>query len=210
MKTDDITAAGGASTEESRTGKLMTSSLVGKDTFNLNSTITLNGFPLGIPRLSWIPDFTILHTMGMGTNSTILNALVQAGQIGSRVWSIFWGRMWVNDEVAVDGSVVFGGYDQQKTLGRNYTQPIDFSDTKCWTGMSVQISKITLKFRNGYDTNLMPSNMLMLACIVPQRQLLLEASDSILHRFEQETGMASFDRSFGLHHSAFLYDASNS
>ncbi|KAI1773349.1 acid protease [Hypoxylon cercidicola] len=188
VKTDDIIGAGGASIELN-TGKLMTSSLAGTDIFNLNSTITLNSFPLGIPRLLWGTDYTILHPMGMGTNSTILNALVQAGQIGSRVWSIFWGRMWVDEQHALDGSIVFGGFDQQKIAGKNYTLPLDFSDTRCWTGMKVRISRIALNFLDGYDHNLLPPSSSIDACIVPQRQLLLEAQGFILNTFEQQTGL---------------------
>lgn len=119
--------------------------------------------------------------------------------------------MWVDGEDAVDGSVVFGGFDQQKTLGKNYTQPLDFNDiTGCWTGMKVQISKIKLNFRNGDDSDLLPVNTLIDACIVPQRQLLLEAPGSIVKTFEQETGMSNHGRSYGLHWSAYLYDALDS
>ncbi|KAI1760425.1 acid protease [Hypoxylon sp. FL1150] len=216
-KSDDIIAAGGAGTEtqssgsELGIGKFTTSSLAGTDTFSLNSTTTLSAaFPFGIPRLSWDHGYTMLHAMGMGTNSTFLTTLLQTGRIGSRVWSIFWGRMWVDDEDAIDGSIVFGGFDQQKTLGKNYTQPLDFSDTTgCWTGMKVQISKLNLNFRNGDDVDLLPANTLIDACIVPQRQLLLEAPGTIVQTFEKETGMESYARSYGLHWSSYLYNTSD-
>lgn len=160
--------------------------------------------------MSWDHGYTMLHAMGMGTNSTFLNTLLQTGRIGSRVWSIFWGHMWVDEEDAVDGSIVFGGFDQQKTIGNNYTQPLDFSDnTGCWTGMKVQISKLKLNFRNGDDADLLPVNTLIDACIVPQRQLLLEAPGTVVETFEKETGMESFARSYGLHWSSYLYNTSN-
>ncbi|KAI2605960.1 acid protease [Hypoxylon fragiforme] len=215
VKADDIVAAGGAPTEtqargsEQGVGNLIYSSLGGTDDFGFDSSNRINGMPIGIPRSGWDHGYTILHAMGMGTNSTILNALFQTGQIGSRVWSIFWGHMWVDDG-AVDGSIVFGGYDQQKVIGKNYTQPLDFSDnTGCWTGMMVHISKVTLNIRTGENINILPANTEIHACIVPQRQLLLEAPESMIATFENATNTRNIGLSYGLHWSAYLYDASD-
>ncbi|KAI1418564.1 acid protease [Hypoxylon sp. FL1857] len=214
-KADDIVAAGGAATEaqppgeELGVGGLVTSSLGGTDNIGLNVNESLASFPIGIPTSSWDYGYTMLHAMGLGRNSTILNSLLQTGRIGSRVWSIFWGRMWVDDNSAVDGSIVFGGYDQQKTIGKNYTQPLDFSDnTGCWTGMKVHISSVKLNFRGGNDQELFDLNNEIDACIVPQRQLLLEAPQWLHDEFERATGMQSIGTSYGLHWSASLYDAS--
>ncbi|KAI1380999.1 acid protease [Hypoxylon crocopeplum] len=205
-RADDVVAAGGAATEtqgygsEPGIGKLTTTSLGGTDSFAFGSIKSLADMPIGIPRLSWDHGYTMLHSMGMGTNSVIFNALLQTGQVGSRVWSIFWGRMWVDDESAVDGSIVFGGYDKQKTTGKNYTQSLDFDDsTGCWTGMKVYISRIQLNFRNGDDVDLLDPNTAISACIVPQRQLLLESGGSVVYAFEQATGMRSMGLSYGLH-----------
>jgi hypothetical protein len=83
----------------------------------------------------------------MGSNSTYLNSLVQAGQIVSRVWTIFWDRMWVDNPL--DGSVVLGGYDNAKVIGQNDTQKLNFSDTTaCWTGMKMTITDIEVDFSN--------------------------------------------------------------
>ncbi|KAK8002327.1 hypothetical protein PG989_002046 [Apiospora arundinis] len=55
----------------------------------------------------------------------------------SRMWSIFWGRMW--NSRPLDGSVVLGDYDRDKTIDANYTQRLDYSDTTgCWTGMKTR------------------------------------------------------------------------
>ncbi|KAI2625072.1 acid protease [Hypoxylon sp. NC1633] len=214
MKADDIAAAGGAIIEteshgsELGVGKLIDSSLGGIDTLSFGPAKNLTDVAVGIPRLSWDHGYTILHAMGMGSNSTILNALLETGQIGSRVWSIFWGRMWLDNESVVDGSIVFGGFDQQKIIGRNYTQPLDFSnDTGCWTGMKVHISKIQLNVRTGEDVDLLETGID--ACIVPQRQNLLAAPGSVTDAFELATGMISHDISYGLHWSSRLYDVVN-
>lgn len=150
----------------------------------------------------------MLHAMGMGRNSTLLNALVQTGQISSRVWSVFWGRMWVDADDALDGTLVLGGYNQDQVFGANFTQPLDYSDdTGCWTGMKVHISSLSLNFRNGSDLNLLPTNTALDVCIVPQRQMMLEAPFSLVETFEEATGMEHHGQSYGLHWSAFLYDA---
>lgn len=111
LKASDIISAGGASQEITTPGaelgvaKLTASSVGGTDQLALGPA-NLSAVAIGIPRLRWDNGYTILHAVGFGSNSTYLNALVQAGQIPSRVWSIFWGRMWVDD--AIDGSVVLG------------------------------------------------------------------------------------------------------
>ncbi|KAI1245677.1 hypothetical protein MGN70_012569 [Eutypa lata] len=213
-RTSDLASAGGSSLESQGKGaelgisKLLTSSLGGTDTFTLESTSSLAAFPVGIPRLSWDHGYTMLHAMGMGRNSTLLNALVQTGQISSRVWSVFWGRMWVDADDALDGTLVLGGYNQDQVFGANFTQPLDYSDdTGCWTGMKVHISSLSLNFRNGSDLNLLPTNTALDVCIVPQRQMMLEAPFSLVETFEEATGMEHHGQSYGLHWSAFLYDA---
>ncbi|KAJ8130410.1 hypothetical protein O1611_g3216 [Lasiodiplodia mahajangana] len=213
QKAEDIPSAGGAPVEtqgegaETGIGKLLRSSVAVEDALHIGSVQVAESYPFGVPRLSWDHGYTISHPIGLGSNSTLLNTLVQAGRIGSRVWSIFWGRMWVAAEDAIDGSIVFGGYDTQKVIGTNYTQPLDFSDrTGCWTGMKVRVSGVKLNLRTGDDVELLPSNAAFDACIVPQRQLLLEGPQSIISGFEDATGMSNIGRSFGLHWSSYLYD----
>ncbi|KAH8666479.1 aspartic peptidase domain-containing protein [Xylariales sp. PMI_506] len=212
-KSTNIITAGGAIVEtagkgaESGISTLISSSLGGSDHISIE-TANLTDFPIGIPRQAWDHGYTILHAMGMGSNSSFLQRLVDTGQIASRVWSIFWGRMWVDD--ALDGSVVVGGYDTQKTIGDNYTQALDYSDaTGCWTGMAVTISDIQLIARDGNTASIFPTNFALPVCIVPQRQLLIEAPDSIFALFESLTNTETIGLSYGLHWSAQLYNATN-
>lgn len=118
--------------------------------------------------------------------------------------------MWVDPEDAIDGSLVLGGYDTQKIIGKNYTQPLDYNDaTGCWTGMRVQVSSVKLNIRNGDEVELLPQNTAVNTCIVPQRQLLLEGPGDIVGAFENETRMSNIGRSFGLHWNAYLYEDTN-
>ncbi|KAI1171737.1 aspartic peptidase domain-containing protein [Nemania sp. FL0916] len=212
-KEDDIPSVGGASVEtqgqgaELGIGQLLRTSVAVQDRLSIGPTRIAEAFPFGVPRLSWDHGYTINHAMGLGSNSTLLNTLVQAGQIGSRVWSIFWGRMWVDPEDAMDGTLVLGGYDSQKVISKNYTQPLDFSNaTGCWTGMKVHISGVQLNARTGDNVELLPPNTAIATCLVPQRQLLLEGPGVIVENFENSTGMSSIGRSFGLHWSSYLYE----
>jgi len=144
VRHSDLVDAGGASIEaqlsgsELGIGELMSSSVGADDNFALNQqNLDIANMPVGIPRFAWDHGYSLMHGMGMGRNSTLLSSLHSAGKIGSKVWSIFWGRMWVDD--AIDGSLVLGGYDSDKVIGNNFTAPLDYSDkTGCWTGMKAR------------------------------------------------------------------------
>lgn len=212
----DVPTAGGASEETALEGsekgiaKLLSTSLGASATLSLNGSKELSDFPFGIPRFRWDFGYTFLHPLGMGSNSTYLNALRDTGRISARVWSIFWGRMWNDDPL--DGSVVLGGYDSAKVIGDNLTSPLDYTDSGgagCWTGMKVIVRDIQLNFRDGDDKSIFPPNTALPFCIVPQKQLLMEAPRDILELFEAETNTNSTGDSFGLHWSAKLYDKDN-
>jgi hypothetical protein len=210
-KSSDIISAGGASQEISFRGaelgvaKLISTSVGGSDRIAVSNASPAT-LPIGIPRLRWDNGYTTLHALGLGSNSTYLNAMLQAGQIPSRVWSIFWGRVYT-ETGAMDGSVVLGGYDREKVTGRNLTQALDYGETSgCWTGMKVTVSDLLVNFRNGTDVSIMPRNSALNFCIVPQRQLLLEAPSKLVDAFENATGMKNLGLSFGLHWSARLFN----
>ncbi|KAG8669359.1 hypothetical protein FPOAC2_08686 [Fusarium poae] len=214
-KASDIGDARGSTSEiafegaETGIKKLVSTSLAGTDNITIEGAPAVEDLPIGIPRLKWDAGYTMLHPLGLGSNSTYLNALKEAGKISSRVWSIFWGRMWV--KTPIDGSLVLGGYDEEKVIGKNYTAPLVYDDytgtAGCWTGMKITISDIRVNFRDGSDESIFPSNTALPCCIVPQRQLLLEAPGAYVSRFEEVTGSNHTDTSYGLHWSARLFDA---
>lgn len=216
-KATDIVAAGGAAVEASYQGsergipKLIGSGLGGTESFAPGGNRGLDNFPIGIPRLQWDHGYTTLHPLGLGSNSTYLNALHKAGKIGSRVFSIFWGRVW--DEYPIDGALVVGGYDKEKTIGPNFTAPLDYGDfgdpSGCWTGIKVQITDIQLNNPDGSDVSLMSSSAKMPACIVPQRQSLMEIPQSLLTKFERATQTRSNGTSSGLHWGARIFSPDN-
>ncbi|KAI1452190.1 acid protease [Annulohypoxylon moriforme] len=213
VKKTDIVVAGGATIEAQAQegtgiGDLISASVSGIDEFVLNSIKGFGNFPVGLPTINWDNSDTMSHAMGMGMNSTIINALFEAGQISSRVWSLFWGRMWVNDDSAVDGSLVFGGYDQQKIIGSKHVQALDFSEnTGCWTGMKVSILNITRR-RFGSATSLLDPSTEIMACIVPQHPLLLKGPSSILDNLLFNIDVGPGYTSDGLHRYASVFNES--
>ncbi|KAK3293761.1 aspartic peptidase domain-containing protein [Chaetomium fimeti] len=195
-KTIDLIGAGGAPVEigtkgsESGIPRLVSTSLAGTDSFAAggNDAVTI---PVGIPRFQWDGGFTVAHALGLGPNSTYLNALVAARKIPSRVWSIFWGRMWTGS-ADMDGSIVLGGYDQEKVIGRNFTEKLDYSESMgCWTGMKVTIVDVIANFPHAADVSIMSANSAVRSCIVPQRQLLWEAQADIVTDLRKRTGLVS-------------------
>jgi hypothetical protein len=206
----DLVGAGGAATEISTNGteygvsSLVGSSLGGTDRVVFDSSNSLEDLPIGIPRSPWDGGYTILHALGLGSESTLLNHLRSSGIISARVWSLFWGRMWTNEN-PVDGAIVFGGYDSRKVIGDNHTQDLDYSDTGCWTGMKLNLQDILINHRAGGDDSILPSSTILQVCLVPQRQLLLEAPGIVYDNFETVTETKRLDPSFGLHWGASLF-----
>jgi hypothetical protein len=218
----NIATAGGATQElkirgsESGVLNLLSTSVAGTERISLgsgpdhdaNSTTSL---PIGIPRMAWDGGSTTLPPLGMGSNSTFLNALVRGGQIPSRVWSYFWGRTWAGPGIDMDGTLVLGGYDAEKVTGSNVTQRLDYSEeTGCWTGMKVAVTDLVVNWRNGSDQSVMPANSAVPVCLVPQRRTLFGAPSTVVERFRAAVGMKgnSFALSKGMHWGARLYNSS--
>ncbi|VUC26954.1 unnamed protein product [Clonostachys rosea] len=175
-----------------REGELDSTGPGGTDNLQATGSSLLKDFPFNIARP--VRDYCRLHPFGLGSNSTYINALRGTGGITSRVWSLFWGRAWIDEPI--DGSIVLGGYDEDKAAGQSYTAPLvydDESSTGCWTGMKVELSDIRLNFRDGRDISLVHANTTLAVCLVPQRQLLLEAPDEYILNFEALTKTKSLE-----------------
>lgn len=105
-----------------------------------------------------------VNSIGLGRASSFLSDLKINKAIQSATWSYFHGLNGFRANKRMDGSVVFGGYDQAKTVGSNYSTDLVY-DTGCDTGLVVRVSGFTLRFANGtvfYLNSLSPY-----ACIDP-------------------------------------------
>lgn len=73
--------------------------------------------------------------------------------------------------------------------------------------MKVIVSDIQLNYCDDSDASIFPSNTALPCCIVPQRQLHLEAPGSILDTFEAKMGVKHTEDSYGLRWLGKLFDA---
>lgn len=200
----DVVLAGGAPNDN----RTITAGFGGTDDLVLSSNVSLAKFPFGIPRMDWASPYHTQHAIGLGINSTILNALQSASQIGSRVWSMFWGLTGVSASVQMDGIFVFGGYDKAKVQGKNHTQALGSFD-RCGTGMLVTLSDMQLNFPNGTTETLLGSGFLS-ACIVPDfPDLITIPLDPYYSSFEALTQTANVGRSYGVNFFGMLYNTSS-
>lgn len=74
----------------------------------------LSGFPLDSTAVGGVVG-DVMNSMGVGTNPTLLSALVSAKAIASRTWEYSQGWTGAAAEHQVDGSLVLGGYDAAET-----------------------------------------------------------------------------------------------
>lgn len=121
--------------------------------------------------------------LGLGRNSTLLQKLRNEGTISSRTWSYYWGRDGRNT-IKTDGSLVLGGYDQDKVSGTTkYTANLNY--TWCHWGTQVEISDIRIDPLGGksgqslFDVDDSGSNefspsLPLYACIDPGQATMFE------------------------------------
>ena len=144
--------------------------LSGTDIINLGSA-HIYGFPLDV--LSATTTTMPMNTLGLGANSSVLNLLtgsMGAKTILSRTWSIFWGFVGAEKEHQMNGSLVFGGYDQAKVKGSNVSQSIALSNADCQTGLVVYVTDISMGFPSGNESSILDrsSGTALPMCIDPR------------------------------------------
>ena len=121
-------------------------------------------YPLGMAGENGV--YATQASIGVSSNSTLLNALKAAGHIASRSYGWFWGLNSANPSMQMDGSIVFGGYDTAKIddINNSITGSIAQSTEKCRGGMAVTIFDVYLDFPNGTSYSMLDS-LTLSACI---------------------------------------------
>ncbi|KAL8708456.1 MAG: hypothetical protein Q9225_007598 [Loekoesia sp. 1 TL-2023] len=175
--------------------------LWGTDTVNINSTLTVEDVPIAIIRN--VRQGTNL--MGLGRNSTFVNALIAKGAIPSKAWGLAMGWQGATPNHQADGSLVLGGYDSAKIHGLNSTYPFaeDASGSKCPGGLVVTISNIALNLANGSSPSLLPpsAGSALRACLDPSFQLLQLPQDIFLNFLDVMNYRGNYpDRSHGINY----------
>ncbi|KAK4554535.1 hypothetical protein LTR86_008389 [Recurvomyces mirabilis] len=137
--------------------------------------------------------------IGLGANSTLLNALVDAGHIASRTYSYWWGIDNPNTNVAMDGQIVFGGYDAAKTTGPNITSTLLNWTAPCPSGMYLTLTDVVLDFPNGTTSSILSPSSLS-ACIQPDFPVVMNMPDNPYYsRFENLTETSAVNRTSGMY-----------
>ena len=128
------------------------------------------------------------ENLGLGRNSTLLNALYESKQITSHSYSWWWGQTGTNDKM--DGSIVLGGYDRAKVSGDNYTQSVAIPEFSCQSGMQVSISDLRLDFPNGTTASILqgPARKSIDACLEPHNPSVVMLQEQYITTFEELTG----------------------
>lgn len=184
-----------------------TSDLWSTDRFQFTPNISCK-LAFGIRRVSG-GEYLTQHILGLGANSTLLSTLKEAGIIASRSWSMYWGNSGA-PETQNDGIFVFGGFDNTKTTGKNYTFPLTY-DSNCPSSMVVSITDISLTLPNGTDADLFDSAASLLrACIMPDYPVLMTLPhDPYYENLQLAAGIseAPEEHSFGLNFYGETYSS---
>ncbi|KAL9130315.1 MAG: hypothetical protein Q9175_007051 [Cornicularia normoerica] len=135
------------------------------------------------------------NTLGLGRNSTLLNALVSTGAIVSRTYSIFQGWTGFQTQFQTDGSLILGGYDSAKITGNNITLPFTVEDD-CNNGFIISVTGINMNLKNGSNISIIGQSQgsAMRACINPYYSPIT-LPEEIWWAFTNVTGIAEEDRS---------------
>jgi len=157
------------------------------DTLKAGNT-TLEDFPIGMSGFDVGGIFDTQANIGLGRNSTLLNALHDKGHISSRTYSFWWGLNSASSSLSMDGQLVLGGYDAAKVMGPNITQKLLPSAVGCGSGMYLTVTNMILGFPNGTKADMLAPSVIT-ACI--QLDFPSVASfryDPFMERFQNYTG----------------------
>ena len=163
----------------------------GSDTLRVNTTLSISDFPLGIFRGKPYSQ----NTLGLGRNSTLLNALVSTGAIVSKSFSIFQGWTGAQTRYQTDGSLTIGGYDSAKITGNNITLPFTVEDS-CPSGLMISVTDVIMNLKNGSNVSIIGESRgsALRACIEPAFTPI-SLSEDIWWAFTKVTGVAETYRS---------------
>lgn len=143
-----------------------------KDSIALSDNSMLQNFEFGVSNKqihAWRPQ----AELGIGVNSSFIDALHAAGNISSKSYSFSWGNDFAND--SYDGSIIFGGYDKSIAAGmRNITRTFTRNETtRCPEGMIVELTEMKLASESGDIANIFEGLGTIEVCIVPSMRNIM-------------------------------------
>lgn len=166
------------------------------DTLNVGN-VTIDEFPVGMPGFDVGGIFDTQANIGLGRNSTLLNALRDAGHISSRTYSYWWGLNSASPSNSMDGQLILGGYDAAKITGPNITRELLPSTSSCGSGMILTITNMILGFPNGTKADMVAPSILSACIQLDFPAFATPRYDPFVARFENDTGTARETASSG-------------
>ncbi|KAJ4299112.1 hypothetical protein N0V90_004356 [Kalmusia sp. IMI 367209] len=121
-----------------------------EDTLSFGSNTSLFSFGFGVPQQDLNQAFTSQSQLGLGMNSSFLRALVSAGDIGTKAYSMFWGLVGGPVEKQTRGSLVLGGLDKSLIADQNdnFTASL-FRSSSYYGGLTIELqNSISVKIPN--------------------------------------------------------------
>lgn len=183
----DVSAAGGDESDTRRTvGTHVWYNDWTTDTL-VAGNATLVDFPIGMPGFDVGGIFDTQANIGLGRNSTLLNALQSEGKIASRVYSYWWGRNSASQSLSMDGQLVLGGYDAAKVTGPNITQKLLPPTLSCGSGMLLTLTNMVLRFPNGTQADMLAPSTLSACIQLDWPAIVSPRYDPFMKRFETAT-----------------------
>ena len=161
----DITGASIKHLYDDATADWITDKVVLQDSANKNLELNLLAFGV---RVSTAHQYVNKGELGLGKNSTFLNALASGQKIASKTYSFFWGTDAAISDNARNGSLTLGGYEQA-LIGdsKNTTTKFTRNQWKCREGMIVDLTGLALQSEGGGTQNITGESEKMQACLVP-------------------------------------------
>lgn len=166
------------------------------DDFVLGNT-TLFSYPVGIPGFDFGGAYDRQASIGLGHNSTLLQSLKDQNSTASRSWSYWWGIDNSASRSAMDGQIVFGGYDAAKVVGEPFTQNLQEPSANCQSGMYLTLTNMLLNFPNGTSSDINPSSVIT-GCLQPDFPAVMTIpAEPYFWRFQNVTETGFVNKSSG-------------
>jgi hypothetical protein len=128
--------------------------------------------------------------LGLGKNSTFLNALASSQKISSQAYSFFWGTDSAISDDPRNGSLTLGGYDQALISdAANTTTKFDRSQSNCREGMLVDLTGLALQLEGGGTQSLFNGTEKLRACIVPTLSSVLTLPQQYWNKMAKTMGV---------------------
>ena len=143
-----------------------------KESITLSDSSLLQNLEIGVSNKQ-IHPWRSQAELGVGMNSSLIDALHVAGNISSMSYSFSWGNDFA--EPFYDGSITFGGYDRSVVAGvRNITKTFTRSEpTRCPEGMIVEMTGMKLASEGGDIANIFEGLGAIKVCIVPSMRNIM-------------------------------------